>query len=114
MEFREFLEGAEEHIEPHTPDHVLTRVHNIIPVDRMKNIPYKGEDVVTIYHGGSWPGDPVKDIKPGDWVSLTEKYAKIHADARGSKVISKQVPAEHVSWSGTDENEWFYTPSDIE
>ena len=110
MDFREFLEANEDHLTPMTPDHVLTKVHKIIPVDRMRNIPYRGENTVTIYHGGSWPGASLDDIKPGDWVSLSEKYAKIHAGARGSKVISKTVPADHVSWAGTDENEWFYTP----
>ena len=67
--------------------------------------------MVTIYHGGSWADDPVDEIKPGDWVSLYRSYAKQHAEARGSnKVISREVPAEHVSWAGTDEYEWFYTP----
>ena len=107
MNFKKWLEAKQ----PLTPDHVLTSVHKIIPPYRMRNIPYDGEAEVTIYHGGSWPEDPVDEIKPGDWVSLDKAYAQLHSDARGSgKVISKRVPAAHVSWSGTDEKEWFYTP----
>ena len=71
-------------------------------------MPYHGEKTVTIYHAGSWPEDPLDDIHSGDWVTLSKEYAEIHAEARGSDIISRRVPAEYVSWAGTDENEWFY------
>jgi len=110
MKFRKFIEA----LEPISPDHILPNVHNIVPEDIMKGVLriFGGliPKMVTIYHGGSWKDDPLDDIKPGDWVALEKWYAKLHADARGSKVISKKVPAEHVSWAGTDMNEWFYTP----
>lgn len=107
MTFRTWLEAKR----PFTPDYILPNVHRIIPAYIMKRIPYYGQKMITIYHGGSFPEDPVDDIKCGDWVSLSRGYAQIHANARGSKkVIKKRVPAEHVSWAGTDENEWFYTP----
>ena len=107
MNFKNWIEAKQ----PFTPDHILPNVHRIIPSYIMERIPYAGSKMVTIYHGGSWPEDPVDEIKPGDWVALSKSYAKLHSDARGSgKVIARRVPAEHVSWAGTDENEWFYTP----
>jgi hypothetical protein len=51
-----------EAIEPFSSDHILPNVHKIIPPYIMKNIPYHGEKMVTIYHGGSWPDDPVDEI----------------------------------------------------
>jgi hypothetical protein len=103
---------------PFTDDHMLPNIHGIMGpeyVDRVvralgRTMLPGSNDLVTIYHGGSYKGDK-EDIKPGDWVALHPDYARQHAEARGSnRVWSKQVPAGHVSWAGTDLNEWFYTP----
>jgi len=118
MKFKVYL--LQEAKQPLSPDYVLSTIYQrhqsgerpqIIPPDRMKNVPYYGGETVKIWHGGWRPNDPVDDIKPGDWISLNKAYALQHARARGSnKVVSKEVPAQDVSWAGTDENEWFYTP----
>ena len=106
--FKTWLEGKT----PFTPDHILPNAYNSFPPHIRQRIPYMpGQKEIWIYHGGSWPDDPLIDIYPGDWITLSRSYAKTHAKMRGSnKVIKKKVPVEHVSWSGTDENEWFYTP----
>lgn len=75
-----------------------------LPADRRARVPYSGEDEVTIYR--SVPED-VESIRPGDWVALEEA----HTPSR-EKVLSQTVPADHVFWAGTDENEWFYCPVD--
>jgi len=89
-------------------DHRLPNVHRIIPADRMKNIPYQGQGEVTIYRGIA-PGDPNRVIRPGDWVALSKSYAKKHMKP-GGRVLERKVPSIDVTWAGTDENEWFYTP----
>ena len=71
-------------------------------------IPYFGAKTVKIYRGINPKAS--KSLRPGDWVSLTRSYAQEHG-GEGSIVVSKEVPSEHVSWAGTDENEWFYTPA---
>ena len=70
-------------------------------------IPYHGAKTVKIYRGINPKASKI--LRPGDWVSLTKSYAQEHG-GEGSIVVSKEVPSEHVSWAGTDENEWFYTP----
>ncbi len=87
-------------------NHRLPNVHKIVPYYIMKKIPYSGQSEITIYRGIA-TGDPAKQIRPGDWVTLKKNYAKQHGSG---KVIEKRVPAIDVSWAGTDENEWFYAP----
>jgi len=107
--FRLWLQQNEA-LKPFTPQHILPRVHEIIPKRNMERIPYQGEPEVIIYRTIS-PDDPNTDINPGDWVALSKEYAQAHKEMRGEgKILEKRVPAEHVSWAGTDENEWFYTP----
>jgi hypothetical protein len=106
---RSLIEDEEQRrlrMSPISDDHRLTNVGNIMPSHIMGKIPYAGEKMVVVYRGVS-KGDPVKDIRAGDWVSLTRKYAQLYG---GGKVIKKKVLARHVSWAGTDENEWFYSP----
>lgn len=87
-------------------DYRLPNVHRVIPHDRMVKIPYKGQSEITIYRGVG-KDDPARIIRPGDWVSLSKSYAKSHG---GGKVLERKVLAMDVSWAGTDENEWFYSP----
>jgi len=89
-------------------DHRLPNVHRIIPADRMKRIPYQGQSTVKIYRGVA-KGDPNRIIRPGDWVALSKSYAKQHMKP-GGRILERAVSAYDVSWAGTDENEWFYTP----
>lgn len=57
---------------------------------------------------------PIK-INPGDWVSISKKYAMEHGrdNLNGNfKIISKTVPAKHLHTDGNSFAEWGYNPSD--
>lgn len=87
------------------PEDLLPNVHKVVPAAMMRQVPYRpGQRTITIYR--SVP-EGIDEIRPGDWVTLTRSYAKLHG--RG-KILSMKVPVEHVYWAGTDMNEWFYTP----
>ncbi len=52
-----------------------------------------------------------KSARNGDWVTLSEAYAKLHItlqDWDGARIIKQTVPMEHVWWDGNDINEWGY------
>lgn len=57
-----------------------------------------------------------KAIHPGDWVTLSPMYARMHA-ARSDDpkqdwpVISKVVPASEIRWDMNDLNEWGWWPA---
>jgi len=89
------------------PEYLLPNLHTVIPAQYMREVPWNGQDMVTVWR--SIPPD-AKDgqIRPGDWVALTRSYAQ--SLGRG-KLVSKRVPAQHIFWAGTDMNEWFYTPT---
>jgi hypothetical protein len=86
----------------------LPNVHRIIPANRMKGIPYRGESEMWIYRG-TGPGDPNKTIRAGDWVALKKSYAQQMVKS-GGRLLKKRVKAWDIVWAGTDENEWFYVP----
>jgi len=57
---------------------------------------------------------PIK-INPGDWVSISKKYAMDHGrDNLGGnfKIISKTVPAKHLHTDGNSFAEWGYNPEE--
>ena len=88
------------------PDSLLPNLHKMVPKQYMDKIPWRpGQKTVTVYR--SVPPGVTDKIRPGDWVTLTRKYAQIHG--RGH-IIAMEVPAAHVMWAGTDMNEFFYTP----
>jgi ADP-Ribosyltransferase in polyvalent proteins len=78
-----------------------------LPPEHLHPVVKMGSPTVTIYRGVP-PG--VTDIRPGDWVALTRRYAAQHVREGGGQVISKRVPARDVAWAGTDENEYYYVP----
>jgi len=81
-----------------------------------KFIDIEPDDTVTIYRAIS-SDDPSDGILPGDWVALERWYADEHgADGYGdvgSKVVELEVRAADVTWAGTDQNEWIYSPRDL-
>ena len=77
----------------------------ILPASYLRQIPWRGEREITVYRAVP---KGVTEIRPGDWVALTQRYAAGHD--RGGRVLSKRVPASEVYWAGTDLNEWFWTP----
>jgi len=90
------------------PENLLNVIYKKFNGKWQRPIPYNGEETVKVYRGVN-PEAP-KTIKPGDWISLNKSWAYEHG-GEDSIVISKEVPAEHVSWARTDENEWIYTPA---
>jgi tRNA nucleotidyltransferase/poly(A) polymerase/cation transport regulator ChaC/DNA topoisomerase IB len=87
------------------PANLLPNVHTVVPARYMDKVPYwDGMKEIVVYR--SVP-EGITEIRPGDWVTLTRSYARIHG--RGT-ILSKKVPVGHVYWAGTDMNEWFYTP----
>lgn len=72
---------------------------------------------VTIYR--AVPNDEnITEINPGDWITLSPKYAELHAAGgygpRGEgagKVISQTVKVRDIFWGGDDVNEFGFFPS---
>jgi hypothetical protein len=59
----------------------------------------------------------INDINSGDWITLSPKYAELHAASgygpRGDeagKVISQKVKVKDIYWGGDDVNEFGYFP----
>jgi hypothetical protein len=53
-------------------------------------------------------------INPGDWVSITKKYAVVHGQDNllgKYKIVSKRVLAKHLFTDGGSIQEWGYDPS---
>ena len=92
-------------------DYRLPNIHNAVPKEYVPK--QASQQVVTIYRGAPSTVENAT-IRPGDWVSLDKAYAEQHGTGEmgSSKVISIEVPADHVAWAGTDMNEWFYAPRD--
>jgi hypothetical protein len=90
------------------PENLLSLIYKKFNGKWGRPIPYHGAKTVKIYRGINPKAS--KSLRPGDWVSLTKSYAQEHG-GEGSIVVSMEVPSEHVSWAGTDESEWFYTPA---
>jgi hypothetical protein len=74
---------------------------------------------VTIYRGVP-NSDDITTINPGDFVTLSPKYAELHAASgygpRGEdagKVISQRVKVRDVYFAGDDVNEFGYFPTDV-
>ena len=70
--------------------------------------------LVTIYRAVP-PG--VTEIRPGDWVAISEEYARRHAiqddnPTNDWPVVSRQVPAREVRTGGSDLIEWGWFPTD--
>jgi hypothetical protein len=70
---------------------------------------------ITIYRGVP---EGVDSINAGDWVTLSPKYAELHAASgygpRGEdagRVISQKVRVKDIYWAGDDVNEFGYFPS---
>ena len=117
MKLVELFESNDEerfNIVRHTDDEYrLPNLASILSPEYLKQIPIYGASItqfkmVTIYRGV--PID-VNEIRPGDWVALSPNYAKGHE--KTGHVIKKRVPAEDVAWAGTDMNEYYYVPRNL-
>lgn len=66
----------------------------------------KPNATVTIYRAVP---KAVNDINDGDWVAITKKYAKDHADGESDwHIISKKVKASEIYTNGDSWDEWGY------
>jgi hypothetical protein len=55
------------------------------------------------------------DINRGDWVAITQEYAKDHGESvlRGDyKIITKKVKARDIYTNGDSIQEWGYDPAE--
>ena len=89
-----------------------TESYNIIK--KVKNNP---NATVTIYRGVP-DENSIKNINPGDFVTLSKKYAELHAasgygpdGSQKGKIISKKVKVKDVFWDQNDVNEFGYFPT---
>lgn len=77
----------------------------------MQSLRGKPDAEVTIYR--AVPKGVGDDINPGDWVSLSKKYAEQHGESvlNGDyKIISKKVAAKEVYTNADSLDEWGYWP----
>lgn len=89
----------------------LDRVEGMIPPENYRKMGHDG-GAATIWR--SMPSG--KDIRPGDWVSLSKAHASAHRrhisdgdSDMGLKSLSRVLPSD-IYWAGTDEREFFYLP----
>jgi hypothetical protein len=88
-----------------------TESYNII-----KSVKGNPDAEVTIYRGVP-DEDSITDINPGDFVTLSKKYAELHAASgygrsgnEAGKIISKKVKVKDIYWDQNDVNEFGYFP----
>lgn len=70
-----------------------------------------------VYKDALKKDSPLKHmIRPGDWVSISKKYAEDHGNdhlgGKGKyKIAAMRVPARHLYTAGDSHHEWGYDPS---
>ena len=74
-------------------------------IRRLKGNP---EGIVTVYRAVP---DTVDTINPGDWVTISEGYARRHAEDSGWHIISEEVRAKDIFTDGDSLHEWGYHPA---
>jgi len=74
--------------------------------DVVRSVKNKPNATITIYRAS-----PSSDFNAGDWVTLSKKYADLHAKGQ-MPVHSKKVKAKDVQFAGDDINEFGYYPKD--
>ena len=89
---------------------------NIESYNIIKSIRGKPDAEVTIYRGVP-DEESIKSINPGDFVTLSKKYAELHAAGgygdggqEAGKIISKKVKVKDIYWDQNDVNEFGYFP----
>jgi len=79
---------------------------------RYRNQPDK---LIRIHRAVSKDEHKATEINPGDWVTISHRYAKEHGEGplKGDyKILSKVVPAKHIYTSGDSIHEWGYHPDE--
>ena len=60
---------------------------------------------ITVYRSG-----PVRELNPGDWVTISKTYADSHGDGRWES-HSFEVAAKDIRWAMDDLSEWGFYPA---
>ena len=82
--------------------HLLRTTDNLLsykPAEwwRWLGIRKPSDPAITIYRGVSTEkGTHTDSIKVGDWVTLDKSQAEMYADAEGGRVLSLQLPLDHL------------------
>ena len=79
-------------------------------IDAIREAKASRSNTITIYRAVP-KSVKEKSARNGDWVTLSESYAKLHItlqDWDGARIIKQTVPMDHVWWDGNDINEWGY------
>ena len=79
-------------------------------INILNNLRGKPDKIVTIYR--AVPKD-IKEINPGDWVTINKKYAKYHGKNwldNNFTVLSIKVPASEIYTDGNSIHEWGWNP----
>lgn len=77
----------------------------------IKSTKNKPDKIVDIYRAAP---PEAKTINPGDWVTLTKKYALRHKESNGEpnwKILNKKVKASELYTNGDSWDEWGYQPN---
>lgn len=84
--------------------------------DVIRNVRNNPDAEVTIYRAVP-DSDDINTINEGDWITLSPKYAEVHAASgygrsgdEAGKVISQKVKVKDIYWAGDDVNEFGYFP----
>jgi hypothetical protein len=84
--------------------------------DVIRNVRNDPDAEVTIYRAVP-DSDDINTINEGDWITLSPKYAEVHAASgygrsgdEAGKVISQKVKVKDIYWAGDDVNEFGYFP----
>ena len=89
---------------------------NIESYNIIKSVRGKPDAEVTIYRGVP-DEESIKSINPGDFVTLSKKYAELHAGSgygqsgkEAGKILSQKVKVKEIRSDGNDLNEFGYFP----
>lgn len=88
-----------------------SRHESVIAIENALSAIDKGEKpTVTIYRAAPKSLKEGK-VRNGDWVTLSESYAKQHGNHAldgNYRIMKEEVPVENLYWDGNDINEWGY------
>lgn len=79
-------------------------------IDAIREAKASRSNTITIYRAVP-KSVKEKSARNGDWVTLSEAYAKLHItlqDWDGARIIKQTVSMDHVWWDANDINEWGY------
>lgn len=122
-DFRRWLDQAHEGLRERLdrlriiePSYRLDCLHEAVPASELAKVRRQigARSYAELAHESPtvWRALPASGcIRPGDWVALDRAYAQQHLRGDAVEVARlDDVDAQHIYWSGTDMNEYFYLP----